>query len=141
MIEHVILYQMLANASSISDVVSNRIYPVLAPEGGVYPAIVFRTTATSAIADADSDTIEIESTVEIIALNKIEKATHYTALAALSSAVKALFETHRDGFTTSEVDADLDALYFENERDEVFGDDLRVAGRILTYRLMIRQTN
>lgn len=138
--EHAIIYQMLASTTAISNLVSTRIYPVLAPEGAIFPAIVYRTTATQPIADADTDSRELAATVEVIALSKLEGANNYANLRTLANAVRTMGEANRLGFTPVGVNAVMDAMYLENERDEFFGDDLRVIGRVFSYRLMIRLT-
>lgn len=138
--EHVLTYQMLSTDSAITDIVGTRIYPVLAPTGDVFPCVVFRTVSVSAVADADSDAVEYDATVEIVAMHKIEASSSFTTLRTLVGAIRDMGERLRAGFTTAQVAADMDAMYLENERDEVFEGDMQIAARSLTYRMYVRKT-
>lgn len=138
--EHVLIYQMLATDTAISNAVGQRIYPVIAPTGAVFPCIVFRTVSVSAVADADNDAVEYEASVEIIAMHKIEASNSFTTLRTIVGAIRAMGERLRAGFTTAQVAADMDAMYLENERDEVFEGDIQLAARALTYRMYVRKT-
>ena len=80
------MHAFLLDTAAVTDLVGNRVYPVMRPQGAAGSCIVFRVTKGVDGGAIDGDTGEREFTIELVAW-----ATSYVSAIAIGAVLKSLF--------------------------------------------------
>jgi hypothetical protein len=96
------IYKILSEDSSVTDIVSSRIYPIEIPQGGSVPAIVYVTDITPVKSLAGESGLD-NGIVEITCWAKDYKTVHL-----LASAVRSAFIESGIGVVTGNMQDTID---------------------------------
>jgi hypothetical protein len=97
------LYSALTNDSTVSALVSTRIYPVIAPQSAALPMIVYQRVSTVPVTSIDGD-----SGLDSVRMQVSCWAKTYAETKSLAAAVRSAVMANLIGVTDSELD-DYDA--------------------------------
>jgi hypothetical protein len=115
-----------------------KIYPVLAPEGDIFPCIVYRLANSVPSADKDGELTEGNYFIELLVLFKGNSDGDYEDYRAIIDSVKEVMN-RVSGVTYG--NTTIDMTFLEGERDEVYDMETYIRGRVLTYKMMLRLTS
>jgi len=109
-----VIYNILANDAGVSAIVSNRISPVLLPQGSAFPAVVYHELNLVATPTKDSNSRLDFTRVQIDCL-----ATTYEAASELADAVRSALNV-----VTPNIYNGVNVFYIEFEDEQEFSDNL-----------------
>jgi len=108
-----VIYNILANSAGVSALVSNRISPVLLPQGSAFPAVVYSEVNINATPTKDSNSRLDFTRVQIDCL-----ATTYEGASTLADAVRSALNVVTPGTYNG-----VNVFYIEFDNEQEFSDN------------------
>lgn len=117
----------------VNNIINGRVYPIMTPPKEIFPCVVYSLVSVNPTATSDGETTEADYFIELMILYKphLNHEQDRTLFGAVEDAMNR--------YTGTVDNTAVDATFLQGKKDEVFGDDMRAFGRVLTYKLMLRK--
>lgn len=114
-----------------------KIYPLLVPEGGNYPCIVYREANMIPQSSKDYEIKEGSYFMEILVLEKANSEGDYEEYRSIIDDVKEVMNRANGTYGNTEIKN----TFLEGSRDEIYDLETYIMAKVLTYKMILRKTS